>query len=1322
MANHHFFYGQADTLNPTFSLFNGASGVDNLDPSLTINSQTVTPMFRYKGGDANAGSWDAWGYGDNLPIVEGGTDPTLNCGSPLLGASDDAVCFNEGDYYQGGSAFSNAPTTEDLVIELVLRTRDGGTVSNLRVLSWIGTTGMEIYSANSGTLTFKFTNGGSTTWNIGTLGAGRWLHVMLFFNMDEASTNGGKAYVNGVLQASKDISSIGNIGTDPGTFTIGASRPGGVNFDSPIAYLAGWKQSSWHQAGAAGPTEWATIAQDRFNRLIGIHPPKTEGTTVPTIQTRASVAYLDKLEDGNTTRKLYQVGDNWLRNVSRLDSNGDEIQGYLPETAATNLCLQSEDFDTTWVKIDAGDLIADGYTAPNKSTTADGLVPDTTDGQHYIQQAITLTAATYTFSMWAKKGSQDWVGLYQSPGGAGGRYFNLSTGELGGVISGTPIESFIESWGDSWYRVGISFTGTAASHTVRIYPAEADGDAIFAGDGSVSTYMWGAQVELEDYMTSYIPTTTGTVARDDDQLRFLGDDGNLGGVGSELRGTFASKVLLPSYDNTNTRTMLQLSDGGSSADRVVCRLRASNDGLEYLSAATDGNAGAIAGTTDAVDGVVHDIRYTWVVDDATAYLDGVSEGSDTSVDIPNDLDRIDIGLRGAVNQLNGVLSSVKLSNPPPTVGPTFRLFEPDRALGVDMLGPSLTINGQTVTPMFRYKGGDADASGWNAWDYGDNLTLVEDGTDPTYNDGSPLLGPNDDSVLFNEGDYYQGSIDFSNAPTTDDIVIECVLKIRDGGTASNLRIFSWKGTTGMEMYMANNGSSNIFLDDGSDAVYLNIVPDTGSWVHILMFVNKDEASTSGGQTYVNGVALGVGKDFTSVGNIGSNVGKFTIGATLTGVVNHDSPIAYLAGWKQSDWHQAGAAGPTEWATIAAERFHKLTGMWPSRAGGTAAPVLATRATTAYLDKLEDSNTTRKLYQVGSGWLRNVSRLDSNGDEIKGYLVELAVTNLMLYSQDFTNWSQVDGDDLVADGYTAVDKSTTATGFTASATNGSHGVSRNATVTADTYTFSAWVKKGDKDWCRILNATLVIGAYFDLANGVVGTTQGSITDTFIESWGDNWYRCGYSFTGTAASHNFRIYANEADNDTTFAGDGINVNLYMWGAQVEKSEYMTSYIPTTTSTATKNNDILTFKGDNGNLGGVGSELQGTLVMDFLGPDHDYEGGGNLYSLNDGADSADKINANLPITDTVFVDMTTTGGNNGDANASSDIFDGVIHSIRLTWETDDLNIYIDDSLEATDNVCDVPDDLDQIDIGMHRNNAGEPNAVISNIRIFKVPITQG
>ena len=49
-----------------FKAFDGQSGVDNLDMSLTINFVTVDPLFVYNGKDADAADWNETTYGETL--------------------------------------------------------------------------------------------------------------------------------------------------------------------------------------------------------------------------------------------------------------------------------------------------------------------------------------------------------------------------------------------------------------------------------------------------------------------------------------------------------------------------------------------------------------------------------------------------------------------------------------------------------------------------------------------------------------------------------------------------------------------------------------------------------------------------------------------------------------------------------------------------------------------------------------------------------------------------------------------------------------------------------------------------------------------------------------------------------------------------------------------------------------------------------------------------------------------------------------------------------------------------------------------------------
>jgi hypothetical protein len=262
-------------------------------------------------------------------------------------------------------------------------------------------------------------------------------------------------------------------------------------------------------------------------------------------------------------------------------------------------------------------------------------------------------------------------------------------------------------------------------------------------------------------------------------------------------------------------------------------------------------------------------------------------------------------------------------------GSTFKLFDFDEVKpGVANLSSDLTINGSTVTASYVYYGGDATALGWSPQVGGETLTL-QSGTVPTYNDGSPLLGTDDDSVLFNEGGYFQASSSTTGDITTEDFVFEFIYKVRNGGTAGNLRLFSKIiSNAGYYCYETNAGSLAFLIDDNIAPVkFVVSANNPGTWNHVMVFCNRDEASTNGCKIYVNNI-LKASADFSAASATLSDTVNFTIGANTNGGSPFDSNIAYLAMWKQASWHQAGASGPAEWATIAAERFARLQGTYP----------------------------------------------------------------------------------------------------------------------------------------------------------------------------------------------------------------------------------------------------------------------------------------------------------------------------------------------------------------------------------------------------------
>lgn len=788
-----FEYEYTETIvAPSFKLFDIPAGVDNLDPYLTINGTTVTPTFRYKGGDASASGWTAWDYGSTLSKIAG--SPTYSNGSPGLGSNDDSIFFAADTYYQG-SGDTGYITTEDFVIELIFQysteTNDYliGNWNSVTSVGWL------LYTPSSGSFRlFLDDTSGTISVTASGLTDGAWYHLIAFGNRNENSTSGCSIFINGASAATGNISTMSGslAGSD---LTLGAAA-NGVNFyNYGLAYAALWTEADWHQASTLGPAEWSKIAAERFARFSGYWPevatnsaellvdgdmetagtaawnavdstlskdttaPLYEGTQhlrvtstadtfwarqtilqasayyritgaarsvsgsaiprvldgsptevwigttstswqefdvvfqnvsgtalflgsssshpgvvdfddvsvtllgyYPTANTRAFSAYLDKVE--GDYRKLYYVGGEWLRMCHRVDSSAESVRGYLAEIQSENLFTYSEAF-TNWTKYDAGDVVADdAAVCPDGRVAASSIVADTTNGFHGFSLATVLTAATYTFSVFAKPGDRNWIQLLDTTISAD-CYFDISNGEVGTATSCT---GYIEGpfYGD-YYRCCIVITGTAASNSLRCYIAEADGDSNVIGDSvSVNTYFWGAQVELSEYMTSPVITSGSTQTRLADQLQFVAKD-NIGGedIG---QGTIALDFLFASYSHSSNTRALVLSDGGDGFNRIAVYVGTS-DRFRAYSVADEGNDGSSLSSSDDADGLKHAGRVLWGTDSLTSYVDSIAATTDTDCGMPNDIDELDVGqLYNSTQQFNGLISNLRIYSTPTLKG------------------------------------------------------------------------------------------------------------------------------------------------------------------------------------------------------------------------------------------------------------------------------------------------------------------------------------------------------------------------------------------------------------------------------------------------------------------------------------------------------------------------------------------------------------------------------------------------------------------------------------------------------------------------------
>jgi hypothetical protein len=260
------------------------------------------------------------------------------------------------------------------------------------------------------------------------------------------------------------------------------------------------------------------------------------------------------------------------------DPTTGESLGLLAEEQRTNLLVQSNGFDTTWVNTNSSETAAAG-TAPDGTNTAwefkDTL--DVSSVAHSTGQTISFTSGvTYTFSTWLKQGTLSEGGLTLGAGAFGTTVFcrvNLATGAV--ISSSAGFTTTVQAFSNGWYRVAFSGTATATAST-GVSIRTMNGGASYQGDGTGTILIWGADLQAGAFPTSYIPTTTAAVTRSADVASITGsafsswyrqDEGTVFVVGS-TKGVTGSSALIQ-FDDTTTSERIGLRRT-QNQDRLAC--------------------------------------------------------------------------------------------------------------------------------------------------------------------------------------------------------------------------------------------------------------------------------------------------------------------------------------------------------------------------------------------------------------------------------------------------------------------------------------------------------------------------------------------------------------------------------------------------------------------------------------------------------------------------------------------------------------------------------------------------------------------------------
>jgi hypothetical protein len=184
----------------------------------------------------------------------------------------------------------------------------------------------------------------------------------------------------------------------------------------------------------------------------------------------------------------------------------------LLEPQRTNLVLQSEAFDNaSWAKTDTS-VTANTATSPDGTTNADSLIENTATALHQISQGTSAAGGVYTATIYAKPNGRNWVFIGIAAAANYGAWFDVQNGTVG-TIQSNITSATITSVGNGWYRCSLTGNTIALNPSISLTMATSNGSLVYTGNGTSGVFLYGAQLELGAYPTTYIPTTTASATR-----------------------------------------------------------------------------------------------------------------------------------------------------------------------------------------------------------------------------------------------------------------------------------------------------------------------------------------------------------------------------------------------------------------------------------------------------------------------------------------------------------------------------------------------------------------------------------------------------------------------------------------------------------------------------------------------------------------------------------------------------------------------------------------------------------------------------------------
>jgi hypothetical protein len=333
--------------------------------------------------------------------------------------------------------------------------------------------------------------------------------------------------------------------------------------------------------------------------------------------TRVNSEGLIELVSSNVPRLNYPLIDGVVQGCPSL----------LLEPQRINLLPYSEDFSNAeWIK---GSVLTpiSGFVSPKGDLSAFKLVEDSSNSIHRIYDIIPISnGVTYTQSIFAKKGERNFLQIM-----FGGKIdptdfanFDLENGVITSEVG--DVSPKIEYYGNGWYKCSATATSTQTSteafYLTIVENGQSSRTQSYQGDGTSGIYIFGAQVEVGSYPTSYIPSLIGSqTTRSAETCNNAGDVNTF----NDSEGVLMAEIS--ALANDLTRRIITITDG--TLNNIV-KLEYKNVSNQIEAVLYNGNTQCLILHNLSDETEFNKIAFKYKQDDFSLFVNGTKVGTDVS--------------------------------------------------------------------------------------------------------------------------------------------------------------------------------------------------------------------------------------------------------------------------------------------------------------------------------------------------------------------------------------------------------------------------------------------------------------------------------------------------------------------------------------------------------------------------------------------------------------------------------------------------------------------------------------------------------------------